>query len=387
MRYRQSSSFFGGLTVKRSLLLVLCLVFAGIAGNLMADPCALVTNPADMRFIELKEMAKFLEEDLDMGKGITEVIGKKVIDQRFRKAGIPDPVKESVSYSMVVREMPVDQLNAAFVLKGPVNTAKFLEFADKRYYRYFATLQKQNIEAKPKIPVNTRISDKPTRAYPFAFRNSEALITSFEDYTIIATVPQGDYSLITGIIAVLDGNTAFSQQQPERISFMSSFVPLAEERQEIRTFEGQHQGFIAKARAGFKKVTNKKAYAGEKRMLELESSLKNTMAGVERFSYSVEASNKDNGYAYDISMIFKCANQQEAGKLRDHLLAWMASTSAKTMSEQDMVSFRANRVTASKDTCVFSVKLGSSAAEQYQFSSMIMTLMMQDRRFNKLFKS
>jgi len=377
--------------VKRSLLLALCLVFVGIGGGLMADPCALVTNPADMRFIELKEIAKFLEQDLDMGKGITEVIGKKVIDQRFRKAGIPDPVKEAVSYSMVVREMPVDQLNAAFILKGSIDTSKFLDFADKRYYRYFATLQKQNIEAKPKIPANVKISNKPTRSYPFAFRNSEALITSFEDYTIIATVPQGDYSLITDIIAVLDGKTAFSQQQPEKISFMTSFVPLAQERQEIKTFEGQHQGFLAKARAGFKKVTNKKAYAGEKRMLELENSLKATMANVERFSYNVEANGRDNGrdngYAYDISMIFKCANQQEAGKLKDLLLAWMASTSAKALSEQDMVSFKANRVAASKDTCVFSVKLGSSAAEQYQFSSMIMTLMMQDRRFNKLFKS
>jgi len=373
--------------VKRSLLLVLCLVFAGTAGSLMAEPCALVTNPADMRFIELKEIAKFLEEDLDMGKGITEVIGKKVIDQRFRKAGIPDPVKESVSYSMVVREMPVDQMNAAFVLKGPVDSSKFLEFADKRYYRYFMHLQKQNIEAKPKIPVNTKIGNRPTRVYPFAFRNAEAVVSSFEDYTIIATVPQGDYSLINDIINVLDGKAAMSQKQPEKISFMTSFVPMAQERQEIRKFEGQHQGFVAKARAGFKKVANPKAYAGETKMISLEDNLKATMSNIERFSYSVEATNKDAGYAYDINMIFKCANQQEAGKLKDLLLAWMASTSAKTLSEQDMVSFKANKVTANNDTCVFSVKLGSSAAEQYQFSSMLMTLMMQDRRFNKLFKS
>ena len=373
--------------MKKSLLLVLCLVFAGISGNLTAEPSALVTNPADIRFIELKEMAKFLEEDLDLGKGITEVVGKKVIDHRFRKAGMPDPVKEQVSYSMVVREMPVDQLNAAFILKGPVDNAKFLEFADKRYYRYFANLQKQNIEAKPKIPANTRISDKATRVYPFAFRDAEALISYFDDYTIIATVPRGDYSLISDIIKVLDGKAAMSQKQPARISFMTSFVPLAQERQEIKTFEGQHQGFVAKARSGFKKVTNKKAWAGEKKMTDLENNLKAAMSGVERFSYNVDAIGKDDGYAYDINMIFKCANAQEASRLRDLLLAWLASNSAKTLSDEDMVSFKSNKVSTNNDTCVFSVKLGSSAAEQYQFSSMIMTLMMQDRRFNRLFKS
>ena len=373
--------------MKKSALFVLLLVFGIVSGNLFAEPCALVTDPADIRFIELRDIAKFLEDDLDMGKGITEIVGKKVIDRRFRKAGIPDPVKEDVSYCMVAREMPVDQLNAAFILKGPVDSEKFLEFSDKRYYRYFANLQKQNIEAKPKIPANKKINGKPARVYPFAFRNAEALVASFNDYTIIATVPRGDYSLIGEIINVLDGQKPLSRKQPEKISYITSFVPMAQERHEIASFEGQYEGFIGKARAGFKKVVNKKAYAGEKRMTELEKTLKTSLSGIERFSYNVEATQQGNGYAYDINMIFKCPNPEEAKKLKDQLLAWLASTSAKTLSEQDLVSFRSNKVLAKDDTCVFMIKLGSSAAEQYQFSSMIMTLMMQDRRFNRLFKS
>lgn len=363
------------------------MALALFAATAFAGPSAIVTNPADMRFVELTDLARFLEEDLDLGKGITEAIGKKVIDQRFRKAGMPDPVKEPVSYCMVVREMPVDQLNVAFVLKGEVDTQKFLEFSDKRYYRYFANLQKQGIEAKPKIPVNTSIKNKSTRLYPFAFRSSEAIITSFADYTIIATVPQGNHSLIAEIIDVLDGKVARSARQPEKISFIASFIPSAQERQEIKKFEGQYEGFLAKARTGFKKVANKKAYAGEKRMTDLENSLKAAMSGIERLTYSVEGTGKDDGYAYDINMVFKCAGAKEAENLKNLLLAWLASSSAKALSEQDMVSLKTNKVAANKENCMFMIKMGSSPAEQYQFSSMIMTLMMQDRRFNRIFKS
>ncbi|MFZ5951665.1 MAG: hypothetical protein ACOYXC_13225, partial [Candidatus Rifleibacteriota bacterium] len=158
-------------------------------------------------------------------------------------------------------------------------------------------------------------------------------------------------------------------------------------REEISKFEGQYEGFVAKARAGFKKVVSKKAYAGEQRMTNLENSLKNSMARVEHFTYFVEANKQSDGYGYDISMSFKCANEQEAARLKDMLLAWMASSSAKAMSEQDLVSLKANRVSVNKENCNFFIKLGSSQAEQYQFSSMIMTLMMQDRRFNNLLKN
>lgn len=352
-----------------------------------ANPSAIVNNPADMRFIELTDLARFLEEDLDLGKGVTEVIGKKVIDQRFRRAGMPDPAKEPVSYCMVAREMPVNELNVAFVLKGNIDAQKFMEFSDKRYYRYFATLHKQGIKATPKIPANRSISGKMTRVYPYAFRNSEALITSFADYTIIATVPAGNPSLVAEIISVLEGKTARSAAQPDKISYLASFIPSENERQEIKGFEGQYEGFVARTRSGFKKLTNKKAYAGEKRMLELESSLKASMAEIERFTYSVEAINRKNGYAYDINMVFKCADAARAEKLKNQLLAWMASSSAKALSEQDMVSLKTNKVAANKDNCIFMISLGSSPAEQYQFSSMIMTLMMQDRRFNRILSS
>lgn len=367
-----------------SLFTLLLLVFAGAA---FANPSVIVNDPADMRFVELTDLARFLEEDLDLGKGITEVIGKKVIDKRFRKAGMPDPSKEVVSYCMVAREMPVDMLNVAFILKGNIDTQKFLEFADKRYYRYFGSLHKQGIEAKAKIPVNATINGKMTRVYPFAFRKSEALITSFADYTIIATIPRGNPALIVEIIDVLEGKKAKSAKQPEKISYLASFVPSEQEREEIKKFQGQYEGFLAKARSGFKKVTNKKAYAGEKRMTGLENSLKAAMSEIKRLTYSAEASEKNDGYAYNIDMIFKCADARKAENLKNLLLAWLASSSAKALSDQDMVSLKANKVAAHRENCIFSIKLGSSAAEQYQFSSLIMTLMMQDRRFNRILSS
>lgn len=369
-----------------STVLVMFLIVVS-AVSAFANPSAIVTSPADMRFVELTDLARFLEEDLDLGKGVTEVIGKQVIDHRFRKAGMPDPAKEPVSYCMVVREMPVNELNVAFVLKGNIDTGKFLEFSDKRYYRYFAALHKQGIEAAPKIPANRSIKGKMTRVYPYAFRNSEAVITSFADYTIVATVPAGNPSLVAEIIDVLEGRTALSAKQPDRISYLASFIPSENERQEIRKFEGQYEGFLAKTRSRFKKMTNKRAYAGEKRMIELESALKTAMAEIERFTYSVEAISRKDGYAYDINMVFNCASNQNAEKLKNLLLAWLASSSAKALSDQDMVSLKTNKVAVKNDSCIFMIQLGSSPAEQYQFSSMIMTLMMQDRRFNRILSS
>jgi len=119
-------------TVKRLLVFVF---FLSCLQGLQADPCALVNDPRNLQLIDLKNVAQFLEEDLDMGKGITEVIGKTVIDRRFRNAGIPDPVKSPLKYGIVAREMPVDQLNLCFVLQGDLDAAKFLEFAEKRYDR------------------------------------------------------------------------------------------------------------------------------------------------------------------------------------------------------------------------------------------------------------
>lgn len=371
--------------MRKSFLLVLVLFF-GLMGNAFAEPCAFVTDPADIRFVELKDIAKFLEKDLDMGKGITKLIGNKVIDHKFRKAGIPDPAKEGLAYSIVGREMPVDQLNVAFILKGNLDSKKFVEFADKRYKKYFKSLKKQEIEYTHKAVYNTRINGKTSRVYPFAFRASEAVVTYFNDYIIISTVPQKNYSLIAEIIRFLSNKKEFSRNQAEVISYTAAFVPLKQERKEIENFESRFQGFAANIRKGFKKLTNKKVYNDEKAMAKVESDLKGALSRIEKFSYQIDAGKEKNGYKYDINLMFKCNSEKEASKLKELMLSWLAYTSSKALSEQDMVSFKANKVLSSRDTCVFSVKLGASQEEQYQFSSLMMTLMMQDRRFNAIFK-
>ncbi|MBI3040017.1 hypothetical protein HYY75_13370, partial [bacterium] len=372
--------------MKRNCFFLLAIFSWLCFSTLYGEPCAIVNDPKDMRFIDLKEISKFLEDDLDLGKGITEVIGKEIIDSRFRKAGIPDPVKESLSYSIVAREMPLDRLNLCFVLKGKIDSGRFLDFAEKRYIKYFDTLKGQKILENPKKLFDSKIDGKPAVVYPFAFRDAEAVITYFNDYTIISTVPKGDYSLIKNVIEVLDGKAPFSEKQPERIAFMSSFVPIDVERKEIGNFENRYEGFVAKTKKQFKKIINHKAYEDEKEMAMLETELKSTLSGIQKFTYEISANQDKDGYKYDLNMIFRCSSKETAGKLKDQMLSWLACNSSKSLSEQDMVSFNSNKITQEDQACIYNVKLGSSKEEQYQFSSMILSLMMQDKRFNSLFK-
>lgn len=371
--------------MKIRTLLVLALCFC--ASGLWAEPCALVNDPRDMRLINLHEISGFLEDDLDLGKGITEIIGKQVIDRRFRKAGIPDPVKSELSYAIVAREMPADELNICFVLKGDIETAKFLEFAGKRYERYFTTLKAQKLVQTVPATTDLLIAGKNARVFPFAFRKAEAVITSLPGHTIISTVPAGDYSLITETIAVLEGKTQVSASQPEKIGFISTFAPIDQERSEIRNFENRYEGFAAKTRKKFKKIFAREAFRNSEEMAKSEQQLKDALAEIARFSYDINARREGEGYAYDISMIFRCASAEKAGQLKEMLLTWLAYTSSKALSEEDMVSMKSNRIIANGDACVFNIRLGSSKEEQYQFSSLLLTLMMQDRRFNSIFKS
>lgn len=365
---------------------LIVLAFCSWISGLCAEPCALVNNPRDLRLINLQEISGFLEEDLDLGKGITEVIGKKVIDRRFRSAGIPDPVKSDLSYAIVAREMPAEQLNICFILKGNVDAEKFIGFAEKRYDRYFSTLKAQKLVKSAPAPKSIAIAGKSARVFPFAFRNSEAVVTTFQDHAIISTVPAGDYSLIAETIGVLEGKTAVSEQQPDKVGFISTFVPIAQERSEIRNFENRYDGFAAKTRRQFKKIVAREAFRNSEEMARSEQQLKDSLADITRFSYDINARKEGEGYAYDISMIFRCADKAKAAQLKEQLLTWLAYSASKSLSEEDMVSMKSNRVAASGDSCVFNIKLGSSKEEQYQFSSLLLSLMMQDRRFNSMFK-
>ncbi len=366
---------------------LIALAFCSCVSGLWAEPCALVNDPRDLRLINLREISSFLEEDLDMGKGITEVIGKKVIDRRFRGAGIPDPAKSELSYAIVAREMPADQLNICFILKGNLDAAKFLEFSEKRYDRYFTTLKAQKLVQAVPAPADIQIAGKQARVFPFAFRKSEAVVTTFPGHAIISTVPAGDYSLIKETIAVLEGTTPMSAAQPKKIGFISTFVPVDQEKTEIRTFENRYEGFAAKTRKQFKKIVAKEAYRNSEEMAKTEQQLKDALAETLRFSYDINARQEGEGYAYEVSMIFRCASAEKAVHLKEMLLTWLAYSSSKSLSEDDMVSMKANRVAATGDSCIFNIRLGSSQEEQYQFSSLLLSLMMQDRRFNSIFKS
>ena len=368
--------------MKRLLVFVF---FLSCLQGLQADPCALVNDPRNLQLIDLKNVAQFLEEDLDMGKGITEVIGKTVIDRRFRNAGIPDPVKSPLKYGIVAREMPVDQLNLCFVLQGDLDAAKFLEFAEKRYDRYFTTLKAQKLVTGTPKSKDTTVAGKPARLFPFAFRQAEAVVTYFPGCIIISTVPAGDYALIAQTIAVLEGK-APAAPQPEKIGFMASFVPNEQERTEIRTFENRYEGFAAKTRKSFKKAVNRQGYENEEAAARVEQQIKDAMSGLTRFSYEVGARREGGNYAYDVNMIFRCASPAKAEELKSLLLTWLAYTSSKVLSDEDMVSIKANQVGVREDSCVYTIRLGSTPEEQYQFSSLVLSLMMQDRRFNSIFK-
>jgi hypothetical protein len=374
--------------MKRVLLpLVVCFLLGGLAG-VWADPCAIVNDPTHLRFVELGGLSKFLEDELHAQKGLTEIIGREVIDRRFRKAGIPDPAKDGLAYAIVAREMPVDELNVCFILKGRVDLPKFQAFADERYQKYFATLAKQRIATRPKTPRNAKVAGKAARIYPYALRPSEAVLLQVGQYTIIATVPAGDYHLIERTVAVLEGQLPMAKDQPEKVTYMASFVPLAEEREEIRTFENKYEGFVGKTRSTFKKAFRPAAYMSDQEAARLEQNLKDSLSRLQKFSYEIGAVRDGNGgYAYDINLIFRCKDAAAATALQEQLLAWLAANAGKNLSEQDLVAMQANKVTANGDTCMYNIKLGSSQEEQWQFSSLLMTLMLQDRRFNNLFKS
>ncbi|NLI79806.1 MAG: hypothetical protein GX442_25600 [Candidatus Riflebacteria bacterium] len=367
-------------------LVLSCFVVCGLAAA-WADPCAIVNDPKYLRFVELGDLSKFLEEELHDQKGLTEIIGKEVIDRRFRKAGIPDPAKEGLSYAIVAREMPVDQLNLCFILKGNINFPNFVEFAEKRYQRYFDTLKAQKIAEGKKAPRDVKIAGQAARVFPYAFRPSEAVLVNAGQHTIIATVPAGDYSLVEQTLAVLTGNAPLSKIQPDKTTFMASFVPLKAEREEIRTFENKYEGFVGKTRKTFKKVFRPEAYQDDAAAAKLEQNLKDGLAQVQKFSYEIGATREGADYGYDINLIFRCQDAAAATRLKEMLLSWLAANAGKNLTDQDLVSLQANKVTAQKETCMYNIRLGASQEEQWQFSSMIMTLMLQDRRFNSLFKS
>ena len=365
---------------------VVLVFLLGIIGNAFAIPSVFVTNPADIRFVELQDLSKFLEEDLQMQKGITKLVGSKVIDHKFRKAGIPDPAEKGLKYCIVVREDAVDNLQISFIFKGDIDAQKFYRFADKRYLKYFEDLSEMSLEAKSRKIENKKISGINSRVYSYAFRNSQAVITHFNDYTMISTVPANDYSLINDIVKVLVGRARVSNVQPKVIRYMATFVPTREERREIEFFQNKDKNLVEKVKKGFKKVTDKKAYLNDQKMEKVEQMLKSALARIVKMSYQVEAVKRADGYAYDINMIFKCNNEKEARYLEELAMAWLAYTASKTKTSQDMLAFQANKIRSSRDSCVFSVKLGSSKEEQYQFSSLMMTLMMQDRRFRRVFR-
>ncbi|MBF0406773.1 MAG: hypothetical protein HQM10_05445 [Candidatus Riflebacteria bacterium] len=370
-------------SVSFKLLVCFFLVISFMAG---AEPSAFVNDPRDLQLIDLAGVAKYLEKDLDLDKGIVDLIGKEVINSKFRQAGIPDPAKESLSYGIVAREGSTENLSLVFILKGNVDQAKFLKFAEKRYQKYFETLKSQNIIDKEKYSCTINIGEKSARLFPFAFRNSEAVVLSFNDYTLIATVPQGDYSILNDTIAVLEGKVQKNSKQPERFAFLAAFSPIPQEREEILNFENRYEGFAARTKKRFSKIINPQKFEDTVSHENLEKNLKSALSKIERFSYEVSSSRKGEGFAYEINLLFKCSEKKQASKLREMFLEWLLNNSEKNVSTQDLASLRKNKVLVQDNTCIYQIRLGSSDEEQWQFSSTLISLMFQDRRFHSIFK-
>jgi hypothetical protein len=110
------------------------------------------------------------------------------------------------------------------------------------------------------------------------------------------------------------------------------------------------------------------------------------MSRIEKFMYKVEAKKEGHGYSYQITMNFKCEDSEHASSLKELFLALLTNNASKNITRNDMVSYKSNKVTAQDEYFIYRINIGSSPEEQYQFSAMTLTLLMQDKRFNRIFK-
>lgn len=367
------------------LLLTIISMFLLIQG-VFAVPCSLVTDPQQMQFIPLNDVAKYLEEDMDLGKGITGIIGKKIIEKRFRNAGIPDPVKSNLSYCMVGRESGLDSLNFCFIFKGDVDEEKFVSFAKERYEEYQNNLRKDKLLKEYKDSVEKEVSGKWAVSFPFVERNSETLILSLGEYLIIGTVPSGNYSLIEDVIQVLEGKKPIISQD-NKISYKTVFIPNENERKEIVHLENRYEKLRDKARSKMSKIMNKMGIqVKEKDMRSLEQNIKKSLSEVEKFMYKVEATKENTGYSYQITMNFMCQDEEHAENLKELFLAMLTNNASKNLTRNDMVSYKANKITSKGQYFIYRINIGSSEEEQNQFSAMTLTLLLQDKRFTRIFQ-
>lgn len=373
--------------MQKPLLATLTLLLLTLASAVpaMAEPCAVVTSPKDLRFVDLRPVASYLEEDLDRIKGITGLIGREIIEKRFRDAGIPDPVKKNLSYSIVAAPSPDDTLNLCFIMKGDIDTSKFFAFAEKRFHEYLRDLEELNIAVPAISPKRCEIAGLTAVIFPFPFRANESVLLAAGDTVVVATVPAGQYGLIANVAKVLEEGPG-EGPQPEKISFAAKLFPSEIERKEIRHFENRYEGLRNKVRKQMKGIMDKFGMkVGEKELLSLEQKIKRSLSEIVSMNYSIEARKEREGYAYDVTLKCLCRSEAHANELKELFLALLVSNASKSVTRNDLAAFKANKVGAKGSEFAYRVSLGSSPKEQQAFSAMTLSMMLQDRRFTRIF--
>lgn len=359
-----------------------------------ASPSTLVNDPRHMVFTDLDKISSFLYNDLIYEKDVVsfvgrppfDVIGKKIVKSKFAKIGIPDPVETRVEYSIVAREDSSQhtKINGLLVLRGDIDAEKLLKYTRIRYGKYMDSLVDRKMIDQPCQEKETFIRNCPTVVFPFAERASEAVYTSFENHIIVAIVPAGKYSLIEETIDVLMGKIPYAPQ-PDLITYKVQFGVTQKERMQILGFESGLDKMKTKARKNFQKLLQKVGVDSPDDLDTPEDRVRKMLSRLDNVMYQIRCKKEGDNYQYGIAFVAKCEDESHAESMKEAFTEQFVKASASCLTDADRDAYEDIKIFTKKNFFLIHANIPANQTQQYQFISMAMTLMFQDRRFTKWF--
>lgn len=380
------------LIITISVLVTFCYPWATV--TLAGSPSTFVNDPRHMVFTSLENISAFLYEDLIYEKDVVgfvarppfDVIGKSIVKSKFKKIGIPDPVETSVEYSIVVREdrSRHTKINGLLVLRGGIDADKLLKYSRERYKKYMKSLVDRNMIDQPRVDRTNVIRECQAVVFPFAERSSEAVFVWFPNHAVIAVVPAGDYSLIEETIDVLAGKIPL-ESQPDLITYKVQFGLTSKERKQILGFESGLDKMKANAIKNFKNLLRKVGVNNGEDLDTPEDSLKKMLGKLDNVMYQINCKKEGDNYVYGLLFVAKCESEDHAEAMKEVFTEQFVKASSSCLTDADRDAYEDIKIFNKKNLFMIRASVPADQAQQYQFVSMALTLMFQDRRFTKWF--
>lgn len=383
-----------GGTFQTAVLTVAAIIFTWASCSWAGSPSTFVNDPRHMVFTDLQKISSFLYDDLIYEKDVVsfvgrppfDVIGKSIVKAKFAKIGIPDPVESKVEYSIVVKEDKTrhTKINGLIVLRGGIDAEKLLKYSRDRYRKYMKSLVDRKMTDAPKLERDEVIGGCRAVAFPFAERASEAVFAWFPDHVVVAVVPAGDYSLIQETLGVLKGSIP-SEPQPDVINYKVQFGITAKERRQILGFESGLDKMKANARKNFKTLLQKVGVDTGDGLDTPEDRVRKMLTSIDNVMYQINCKKEGDNYVYGLLFVAKCESEEHAEAMKEVFTEQFVKASSSCLTDADRDAYEDMKIFNKKNFFMIHASVPADQVQQYQFVSMALTLMFQDRRFTKWF--